>query len=209
MDIQALFDAAQHWDAGPINPVGKSSVLFERRIAGKMFQFAMLDQETRWDLGLEMIEIATLLEPLIKMGIAVKDMMDKAAIGEWSASQIENAKRDHVIAHGVPMLSMFNDARFKNYIRRLWQMAEFEDGQGVRAKLNIDNVAETAFAKDLTLRIPVALSVMEVNLKEGFLQSPIALSLLAKLKSEDPNSENTSENPSKENTPNTKATEAT
>lgn len=212
MDASKLFNSVSMWGATPIKSVAGQTTLFERQISGKNFQFSKLPQESRWDMGMETIEVSTLISPLLDIGFAMKKIQEKHAAVEDEDERTELIRNDAapiMAKEAVPLLKILNDPLLKSFISRTYKQASYQMTDGSRQSLEEPHVAELAFDKDLTLRLPVAISVMEVNLKDGFLQSPLAVSLLEKFKEGDQSLENILDKSSTENTQSTQPIEKT
>jgi hypothetical protein len=164
--MEMLAQVLNQWDAGPIEAHPASPKLKTRVIAGTTFQFKVQDYRTRTRMALRVISQAEKLQDLITKGL--------------TASKLADDEKKLIFAEVIPtVLKRLNEADFIDTIDHLNFFASADIGNGKFEDLALDHVGEAVFSADLTLQIPVAISVAEVNLTDFFARIAGALGLTA------------------------------
>lgn len=169
--MDGLFDIVQKWgDTGPLEDVAGTTRLKRRVVAGRDFQFKKADIRTRTKMGTEALRVAAgfkAVGPLIAMIASAN-----AEIGENISADQRKAlimkRLSGTFMKTLPdVIAALGDDSVSEFVFSLCEHASIHSGD--KYKPLKDPVAlEEAFGDDLTLQVPVALSVLEVNLAEDF-----------------------------------------
>lgn len=160
MDIFAAI--MNFWGAGELAPVGTSKKLFTREIAGKVYQFRVLDYRTRFKMGGEAVKRMAKFSELVQVAGQIAAAKEAGTLNKMTETQIAG-----VVVNAITKGMEENDDVF-DYILNLASAANVQK-DGKFSSLAEDQVAaEYAFGSDLIAILPVALSVIEVNCAEGF-----------------------------------------
>lgn len=150
------------WGASDLVPNPAMPALSTREIGGKVFQFRKADYKARTRMGMAIMGQAEKFAPILK-GIL------PAAMGEGSLAEMPREKLAELVIEFLPeLLTKLAAADLVDLIDELVGLAMVDLGDGKFQSLNLPHVAEQVFADDLTLQLPIALSVAEVNLADGF-----------------------------------------
>ena len=156
MLFDTLVKLTDFWEAGQISENPKLPYLKNREISGHLFQFQVLDYRSRTKMGLRLSGVVSKFsgigEPLLKISKLKSE---------------EEQKKSLVVEIMPAILDKMSDPDFYDFVDELCGMASVSDGTEFK-KLSGIEVAEPLFKEDLTLQIPVAMTVLEVNLSDGF-----------------------------------------
>lgn len=143
------------WGATPLEVNPNMPKLFTRTMGGKLFQFQKLDVRVRTSLGMQVMSLIEPLQPMFEAGMAMRDMDD--------------AQRKAAALQLVPqVIARLTGEQYFDLLMSLCNMAMVQMPTGTFERLSVPIAAEHAFDDDLTLQLPVAASVVEVNLGDGF-----------------------------------------
>lgn len=163
-----IFSVVKFWDAGELEPAGNSKKLFTREIAGQTFQFKRSDYKTRWRLGVRTIALAQMLAPLVQAGVKAKDLPDPNDEPDPEKKKAMESERLNLMMEFLPdVLGQADNPELESLIDDLTTEIWVQDGSKM-TKIDNEIIAERVFEQDVTLRLPLALTALEVNLAEGF-----------------------------------------
>ena len=155
------------WDVQPIQQHETTNKLFYRIIAGRKYQFRKLDYRKQTQLGLRVAAMAKRLEPLFRQWSSFIDVEEDATDPQREAADRHNQA---LMMELLPeMLGFIGDPEVEQLLHDLVVAAAVDLGQGTFEQLTNAATAETVFGEDISIQIPVAITVLEVNLA-GFIK---------------------------------------
>lgn len=172
----SFFDIANNWDCGPIENTGSMDRLKTRAIGSSIFQFKVLDIRQRTRMGTKALSM------LSKFKGVVPVVAEIFRANEDLGPDVPKEKRDQVLRNKalqmlpsvIPsVLEVMGDDDLSDYLFSLCEKASV-DMDDKFVSLTNPMAQQKAFGDDLTLQIPVALTVLEVNLSDGFFGQIIA-----------------------------------
>lgn len=165
MDIFAAIDV---WDASPLTPMANSKRIFERKIGEGRFRFDRVDIRARRRMAQKASGHLKHFVTVILAGLQADGMGVFDKDGNISLTDENMGAAVELLKSAAPdILDGVADDALNDFIDDLVGQASFAmDGE--YKSLCDEDVAEAAFGDDLTMFYPVALSVLEVNTKDGF-----------------------------------------
>ena len=154
MDVNSLFALADKWGATPLEKHPTAPKIHTRQIGDHVFQFVRQDYKTRTDMAMGLLR-------------QVEGFLGVAGSAGAVVSADGEAKEAAAIAFLPAMVGALARPEFAAMLEKLVAHASVANGEKFESLAQV-HVAERVFGDDLTLQIPVALSVLEVNLGDGF-----------------------------------------
>jgi len=150
MDINSLFGLAEKWGAGPLEQHPTAPKIHTRTIGDFTFQIVRQDYKTRTDMAMGLLRQV------------------EGFVGVASAARGVEEDEAAAMAFLPAIIGALARPEFAAMLDKLVGFAAVDNGNGKFEPLAQAHVAERVFSDDLTMQIPVALSVLEVNLGDGF-----------------------------------------
>lgn len=167
MDIFGIVSA---WSVGAIESNPGTPKLKTRQIGDFLFQFQVQDYKARTRMGMALIGQAEKFKGLIAAGLKASAAGDKKkAVTTPAEKKKADEARAALAAEFLPdLLTRLAEPDFADLIDEFCGKASVcLDGAKFESLVQ-PHVAEKVFGDDLTLQIPVAMTVAEVNLSDGF-----------------------------------------
>lgn len=154
MDVNSLFALADKWGATPLEKHPNAPKIHTRTIGDFTIQVVRQDYKARTDMAMSLLRQVEGF-----FGVAGSAVAVTASEGEAQAAA--------AAAFLPAMIGALARPEFAAMLDKLVAHASLANGDKFEP-LSQPHVAERMFGDDLTLQIPVALSVLEVNLGDGF-----------------------------------------
>lgn len=165
IDLNAIYG---FWNCEPIedHPTVPTKIKY-RKIGGLKYQFRVLDYRTRTKLGYAIAGLVKDFMPVIKEGM---NLIDTSGINDAAEmAKAEQANADKMLDVVPTLISKLAVPEFQELVDKLVVGAEVSLDGSKFDSLSNDAIAEQIFSDDITLQLPIALTVAEVNL-DGFFQ---------------------------------------
>lgn len=159
------------WDCGPIEKHEHTAKISYRIISGKKYMFKKLDYRAQTKLGLRVTGLAKQLEPLFAASQEFVSAPDDATDPQREQADNHNSA---VMMRVLPdLLGLVADPTVETLLNDLVVAASVNRGNGEFESLSNQLVAEDIFGDDISLQLPVAATVLEVNLA-GFIRRVVS-----------------------------------
>ncbi len=159
-----IFDYITHWNVGDIEDTNHKK-LKRRSVEGRSFQFKKLDVRARTRMLIKLRALIEIADPMIRAGISLFQGTDPEAAADAKPEDFDLGK---LVQDFLPQLieRVFDESLVDMFDDLASQAMVEIDGKFVA--LTNPNAYESAFDEDITLQVPVALTVLEVNLADSF-----------------------------------------
>lgn len=171
MNLGGMFDIVSAWGASELEDQAGTDKIKTRLIGDWQFQFRKLKVKERFDLGAASLRMAGKLKGLMSVVnlVAAENEALSPDLDEVHRRAVLQARLGGAFMELLPkILETLGDPDVNRFVVSLAERA-YAHHDGKFVKLSDPVLFEKVFEEDLTLLLPVAITVLEVNLDRGFI----------------------------------------